>query len=724
MWIPQAGTGTDAPERSVPLVRHLWRGVFLPLLLLAAVALVYTPVYRAEFIWDDDDYLLLNPLLTEEGGWAEIWDPSSPRNPQFYPLVFSSFRIERGLWGTDATGYHVVNVVLHALNVLLLLFLLRRLRVPGAWLVAGLFAVHPVFVESVAWISERKNVLSGFFYLLAAHSYLRFDATSRWRWYGLTLICFLGALFSKTITASLPLALGLALWWRGRRLRVSRFVTLLIMVAIGFALGMVTRLHEYQHVLSDGGGPIFAQLDPLKRILLAGRAFWFYPSKIVWPEELAFFYSRWSLDPRIVGQWIYPVAGLLVALLLVYGYRRGWLGRGPLAAALFYAVTIFPALGFVNVAPMRFSWVADHFQYLAAIGILLLIGGLWAQMRGGSRAGRARRGTAALVAIAILVLLGWRAQTQAHVYQDLGSLWADTAAKTPDSWIVQLNRGVWLKQHGDLEGAAHCYQRAAELDPPPGEGGIMGYGNLSSVCFVQGRYEESVRFARAVLAAQPGYPLALYNLGRSLWRLGRYAEAEPPLRALLEQKPDPAAGRAAWDFRRRLSDDRIWYVLGEVQAAQGKIDEALRSYGRALALAPNEPTLHLARLRLLRRSDRITATIAALREALTVLPAPQRAAHKLELGFLLATAADPTLRDGREALRIARELAGQLGARNPYILSVQAAAQAAMGRFQEAATSVEQALELAPQAQDPGLENRLHAQQSRYARRRLFHPLR
>ena len=196
----QAAREPEPPARTDRRV-YLWG-----LAIVAAVFVTYIPVYDAGFIWDDDDYILLNPLLTEEGGLAEIWNPWEARNPQYYPLVFTTFYLERSLWGLEPLGYHIVNVMLHAANAALLLVLLRKLGVPGGWLVAALFALHPVCVESVAWVTERKNVLSGLFYFLAALSYLRFDATSRYRWFGVTLLCFVLALCSKTVTASLPVA--------------------------------------------------------------------------------------------------------------------------------------------------------------------------------------------------------------------------------------------------------------------------------------------------------------------------------------------------------------------------------------------------------------------------------------------------------------------------------------------------------------------------------------
>jgi tetratricopeptide (TPR) repeat protein len=494
------------------------------------------------------------------------------------------------------------------------------------------------------------------------------------------------------------------------------------MVGVGFALGMVTRLHEYRHVLAAGGGSVFEQLTVIDRVLIAGRVFWFYPSKIVWPANLAFMYPRWEVAADQLWQWLFPIAGLVLAVVLIVLLRRGRIGRGPVAAAVFYAVTIFPALGFVNVAPMRFSWVADHFQYLAALGTLLLLGALWSRLAGGAAAGRARSKrflAVTIVAVALLGLLARASHQQAGIYHDLGTLWADTARKNPDSWLVQINHGVWLKTHGDLEGGAACYERAIEASPSPSEGAIIGYGNLASVRFVQGRYEESRQAAARCLAIKPDYPLALYNMGRALWKQGRLAEAEAPLKTLLGTTYDPATGRAAWDFRRRMDDARVWYVLAEVHAGQDEIEEALESYRRAVEISPAEVSLHNARLQALHRWGRTSEAIAATR--LAVRHVRDNTQFRMQLALLLSVAAKPTDRNGIEALSLARGLVAQLGERNPHALSVLAAAQAELGRFAEATETVQRALRAAADAGDPGIQGRLQAQLASYSKSEPLH---
>ena len=329
-----------------------WRTWLLGCALLLAIALVYVPSYRADFIWDDDDYILLNPLVTEPGGMAQIWNPTSSLNPQYYPLVFTLFRLEYRLWGLNPLGYHVVNVMLHAMASLMLLMLLTRVRAPAAWLAAALFALHPVCVESVAWVTECKNVLAALLSFLAALAFLRHDEHGRWPWLLATLLVFQLALLSKTAALALPIGLGLVLWWRGR-LRPRRLLVLIVMIAQSIAMGLITRSHEYEHMLVEGGGSYFQQLDFADRLLTAGRAFWFYPAKLVWPVDLVFFYSHWQVSPAIWWQWLFPAGVLLVAAALFYMVRRGTLGRGALVAIGYYAAAIFPVLGFINIVFTR-----------------------------------------------------------------------------------------------------------------------------------------------------------------------------------------------------------------------------------------------------------------------------------------------------------------------------------------------------------------------------------
>ncbi len=360
------------------------RDILFLFCILFANFLAYIPAMKGGFIWDDPMHVTENELLKNADGLRKIWfEPGAW--PQYYPLLLTSFWVEYQLWGLAPFHYHFINVLLHVLNALLLWRALRFLKVPGAMMAAAVFALHPVNVESVAWISERKNVLSGLFYLSALIFYLRFSLPDSYpgkltaesektsssknsiRFYVLSMIFFLLALLSKTITCSLPAALLLLLWWKKGRIEWCDIKFLIPMFLIGFVLGINT-IHMETQAGAQGAEWAFSFLD---RILIAGRALCFYAEKLILPINLTFIYPRWEINSGIWWQYCFPLAaGIIIVLLWVFRKR---IGRGPIVAVLFFSGTLLPALGFFNVYPHRFSFVADHFQYLASIGLISLV---------------------------------------------------------------------------------------------------------------------------------------------------------------------------------------------------------------------------------------------------------------------------------------------------------------------------------------------------------------
>jgi hypothetical protein len=408
-----------------------YRFVFWASVMVLLVVIGYIPALAGGFVWDDDNYITDNPALRSLAGLAQIWfQPHS--TPQYYPLVFSTFWLEYRLWGLNPAGYHAVNVLLQAANGLLLWILLKRLGVPGAWLAAAVFAVHPVHVESVAWVTERKNVLSGLFYLGAAICLLRVisveddgvDAPGRWRWYAAALVLFLCALLSKTVTCSLPAAMVLVVWWKRGRIRGRVAAVLIPLFLLGLAFGLWTAWLERHHVGAEGSE---WQLTLVESVLVAGRALWFYAGKLVCPTELTFTYPHWDINARLWWQYAHPLGVLLVVLAL--WVLRNRIGRGVLAGVLYFCITLLPALGFFPVYPFRFSYVADHFQYLASAGLIAVAVGALTQ--GASRLPSSAANLvrpAALALLALLSVLTWR---QSSIYENSETLWRDTLAKNP-----------------------------------------------------------------------------------------------------------------------------------------------------------------------------------------------------------------------------------------------------------------------------------------------------
>ena len=474
---PMVPLSSDGSSRSTPRGLHL----ALLLTLVAITLVVYLPAIRGGFVWDDDDYVLNNTALRTPAGLWTIWfetDPAKRFYPlsQYYAMVYTVFWLEYHLWGTDPLGYHGVNVLLHALNAVLLALILRRLAVPGGWLAAAVFALHPVHVESVAWITELKNVLSGAFFLGALLAYLRFEpmapvaspAGRNRRFYGLAIALFACALVSKSVTCSLPAVILLVLWWKRDKIRWGDVLPLIPFFAVGLVLGLLTVWMEKQYV--GASGPEW-DLTFTQRLLIASRALWFYAGKLVWPTNLTFIYPRWEIDASHGFNYLFVVLTLAAVIGLWLLRRR--LGKGPLVAVLFFAGVLFPALGFVNIYPMRYSFVADHFQYLASIGLIVVIVAATAKLIARASPRAAYGAAAASCALVVLGSLTWR---QGYVYTDLETLWRDTLRKNPDAWIAHNNYGNLLTRRGQYKEALEHLNETLRIKP----GYPQGYNNRAN----------------------------------------------------------------------------------------------------------------------------------------------------------------------------------------------------------------------------------------------------
>jgi tetratricopeptide (TPR) repeat protein len=568
-------------------------------LLLAMTVVAYLPALDAGFIWDDDLYVTANTTLRNVDGLRRIWLQEPGTVPQYYPLTYTTFWAEYQLWGLRPFGYHAVNVVLHALNAILLWRVLRRLCVPAAWAAAAVFALHPMNVESVAWITERKNVLSGLCYLSALLMYLRMlpgaQATRRfpWRAYAALCILFATALLSKSVTCTLPAVLLLLTWWRQGAIdrRTVSILAPLLLAGLGFALATIWM--ERTHVGAQGEEWAFSVVE---RLLIAGRAFWFYPRTLLWPYPLAFIYPRWSIDRHVWWQYGFPAAAL-AAVAALYVLRRR-IGNGPLVAALCYGGTLLPALGFFNVYPMRYSFVADHFAYLAIIPLIALVtaaaNALVTRATANRMIGEAMTGS-------LLLVLGLLTARQCGIYRDLRTLWTDTVAKNPDSWLAHNNLGIVLADEGDLDAAAAHYTRALQLRPAYPE----TYINLGNVMQARGHFDAAMANYRAALRLRPDYPEASNDLGAALAASGQLDDAIAQYTRALELKPDyPEAhynlgnalrtrGRTAEAvahyteaLRWRPAYPEAHHGLGLALAAQGQTAEAAVQYGEAVRLRP------------------------------------------------------------------------------------------------------------------------------------------
>ncbi len=645
-------------------------GAVQALSIVALAVVSYWPaVTGGGFVWDDDSYVTGNELLTAPDGLSRIW-LSPTESPQYYPLVFTTFRIERALWGLDARGYHWTNVILHAGSALLLWRVLLALGVPGALLAAAIFAVHPINAESVAWITERKNTLSGLFALGSLAAYLQFLSRRRPRpagdvagvgravpasrgrvigCYAASCALFAAALASKTVTCTLPVVILILLWMKGRRDLLRHAALLAPFLAAGLALGAVTAVMEVAHVGAAGSE---WDLTPVERVVVAGRVAWFYLGTLLWPAGLAFIYERWAIDAGSAVQWLFPVSAVAVAGAL--WLLRGRIGRGPAAACAIYVVTLGPALGFVNVFPMRYAFVANHFAYLATIP---LIAGIAAGLALACRAvWRPRLRFVpvglAVVILAVLSALTWR---QATWYRGAEHLWRSTIAAEPRAAMPHYNLAKLLVTRGD----------------PASLG-------------------EAVDHFYETLRIKPDAVDVHENLGLVLGGLGRYDEAAAQLELAVAAVPDDASAHGN---------------LGTAYRMLGRYDDALRHYQAAAAAEPEHVDHHLRLADLLAQMGRFPEAIAAVGAGLRHNPDSARLCNSL--AAFLCRVPDPSLRDGPAAVRLAERAVALTQERELSYRHTLADALALAGRLDEARAVALETLDRARASGDDALAGRV-----------------
>jgi Flp pilus assembly protein TadD len=542
-------------EAEIAMLHRKFRFLIPCVFLFAATVLAYLPAMRGGFVWDDDAHVT-RPELRSLSGLREIWFRLGATQ-QYYPVAHSAFWLEHHFWGDATLGYHLLNVLLHALAACLFGLVLRRLSIPGAWLAAGIFALHPVCVESAAWISEQKNTVSAVLYLAAALAYLRFERIRMGRWYAVASALFALAVLAKSVTATLPAALLLVLGWRRGRLDWRRDVRPLVpWFLFAAAAGSFTAWVERRFVGAQGSDYALSLPD---RCVLAGRAVMFYLGKLAWPARLTFVYPHWDIRASDPVAWL-PLAAVLLVTIGLWRFRR----RGVLAGWLFFIGTLFPALGFIDVYPFRYSYVADHFQYLASLGIIALAaGGL--TLLGSRLAPVARRAGS----LALLALLGVLTFGQCRIYADSDTLYRATIALNPTCWLAYGNLGTSYLDEGRLPEAEAMLTRAVELKPD-----ADSHYNLANVLRAEGRVREAIPHYEEALRLRPDYAEAHDNLGAVLGGLGDLAGAADHFREAIRLDP---------------GNPRAHYNLGIVLRGLGRLPEAIVQFRQALQLRPDYP---------------------------------------------------------------------------------------------------------------------------------------
>jgi tetratricopeptide (TPR) repeat protein len=584
--------------------RWLWRGLLLVLCLLA-----YASSFSTDFIWDDERHAANWSLKTTEG-LERIWTKVGLENggtPQYYPLTHTAFWIQTKAFGHNAVGYRMVNVLLHVGCAVLIWELLRRLRVPGAYLAAALFALHPVMVETVAWTSEQKNTLSLLLGLTSLLLYWMFvesgdkhrtpavtteagspleatpESTGKWlpdwNFYVLSLIAFAAGMLSKTMVGAIPVILLLGLWWK-RRLTWQHVGLVLPMLVAGLGMGFFTGYVEHKYVIRPPGsadetfstylsakfagtlsaGPEF-DLTAIQRLLLATVTPWFYLWKLVLPVNLIFFYPRWDLASAPAFWWLGGAGLAVLALIAVAAAFRGV--RWPTLVLGGYLAGLFPAMGFFDVYPFRYSYVADHFSYHAAWILLAAFAALLARL--GAKAHLSVK--AAMVGSTILLLL-LSARTWLHAgdFVDRFALWTHVISKNPESWAA--TRGLALERIVFAERCEVAMREARAFnDPKAYDRALAEYRE---------NLDEAEKLLVRVQQLRPGHEMTSYDLGRVYFMRGDLARAKEMFdRSAREQEASttlrdgPYAG--------------VYFAQGQIAQRQGDIGAAIGYFRKAIA---------------------------------------------------------------------------------------------------------------------------------------------
>lgn len=533
-------TGGDS-SRLVSLLRQ-------PLFLLLIFTLIaHLPCLAGGFVWDDIQYVVHNENLRDFEGLARIWfQPAS--SPQYYPVTFTSFWIEFQFCGLDPAIYHCVNLCLHLANTALVYWLLKKLGlVRVAWLAALLFGLHPMRVESVAWISERKDVLSGFFALSSLVVWLyALPRPSHGQLVG-SLLLFMLALLSKAAVSPLPFVMFLLAYWKAGSISRRVIISSIPFFIVAFTAGIAHIFFEGKNMDAAEGMVRFTLSE---RFLIAGRSFWFYVGKTLWPYPLIPIYPRHLPGTGNILQWLPPLSAIL--FLLVPWLFRQLVGKGLFICLASYAVLIAPALGFLPQGLNRFSFTADHFAYLAGIGLLIPLSYLLMNLSDRFEAG-GMRGNLPIAA----VVLPFAALTfsQSLLYRDSETLFKRNLKHNPESWGVHTALGaIALDQPGEIERALEHFREAVRLEPESAQ----AHYNLATALETSGNVvEASSEYTRALEIA-PNYAEAHNNLAILLARQDRLEEGLKHISEAVRIKPDNRDFRENKnELRRRINQPRV-----------------------------------------------------------------------------------------------------------------------------------------------------------------------
>ena len=626
------------------------------------VFLVYQPVWQASYLWDDDKLITANRCIVGPLGLKEIW---TTRAADICPLTITTFWAEYKLWGAVPLPYHLVNVLLHIVCALLLWQVLRALQVPGAWLGAALWALHPVQVESVAWIAEMKNTEAGVFYLLSILLFLKWlksrelDSRARraWRYVGV-LFCAALALSSKSSTVVLPVVLCLLAWWKESGWRWRLLLETGPIFLLSTIAGGVSIWTQALQGAPSAGSQVLRNWS--ERLAVTGNVPWFYLAKLAWPYPLMTVYPRWEVNPRHWSAFL-PLVAVFVLLLVLWWQRRTW-AAGWLLAFGYFLVALLPVSGLVKIVYFYLTFVADHFLYLASMGPLALIGvGLsWLTRR--SVLGRTSLSMACIAGL--LLTLGVVSWHRCWAYKNEETLWTDAVAKNPSCSAARENLGRSLERTGRIDEAIEQYQEALKIN----DSSVGAHNNLGNVLLQKGQSREAILEYQEAVTIDPKVAQSYNNLGNGFLRSGQIDQAIAQYQVALRLDPENVSAH----------ND-----LGDAFLQKGRVDEAVVQYQKALRLEPGQAAA-LGNLAVAHfQNGQVDDAIREFRDVLRINPNDAKFRYDLGNALFRTGQVDEAIGQYREALKLnPRDAGTYLNLGNALIQKGQM--DEAIARYQEA----------------------------------------
>ncbi|MBN1901498.1 tetratricopeptide repeat protein, partial [Candidatus Sumerlaeota bacterium] len=653
-------------------------------------------------LWDDNVFLTDNPLIISQTGLKDFW--LSTKAPDYFPLTSSMLWVEWRIFGDNPVGYRIVNILLHGISTILIFLILKELGIPGAFLCAALFGLHPVHVESVAWITQRKNALAMAFYLLTILCFVKSDKTNNKRLYILSLVFYILSLFSKTAVVTTPFVLLGCLLWMKRKIPSKDMARLVPFFVLSITLGIVTMWFQQNRAIA---GDVIRTDGFLSRFSIAGRAVWFYIHKTIIPFNLAFAYPRWEIPSVSLSSFI-PAIMILVLIILFFMKRKTW-GAPFLFASGYFLITLFPVLGFMNIYYMRFSLVADHWQYFSSISIIALVvgGASWFV----KKKGHALSSSGVIAGFLLVCLFFILTFKRNHVFKDPEILWRDNIKRYPEAWlsykgladtlrkrgkpeeaIVRAREAVRIKpdysdaytllgmihsESGDMEAARENYLLAVKYNPRD----FMAHNNLGAVYHSMGEWEDAEKSYTKALELNPEMANSFYNLAIVKMNLRRFDEAEKYLKEAL--RLDPVHENALFDLAMIRKAQR------DLSGAKNLLEQGIQS----------DPDFNRGRFELseiFKEQGEPEKSIALLRDILK--KEPDNSLVMSRLAWFLATQEKESLRNGEEAVRLAERACQITQNSQPLFILTLSAAYAEVGRFADAIETAEKAVNSAEES--------------------------